>query len=106
MAPIEVKTNIELTILSEVIISNYIPTQGPSLDFIVIPYQKFYLVDPKLWDGITGATSIFRVDTYIKTDTQNIISSLLRFSKFIKQCSLNNKTEINIPFISPFSSTA
>jgi len=104
MAPIEVKTNIELTILSEVIISNYTPTQGPSLDFIVISYQKFHLADPKLWDSIAGATSIFRVNTYIKTDTQNIISFILRFSKFIKQCSLNNKTDI--PFISPFSSTA
>lgn len=69
MAPIEVKTNIELTILPEVIISNYTPTQGSSLDFIVIPYQKFHLVDSKLWDSIASTTSIFRVDTYIKTDT-------------------------------------
>ena len=72
---------------------------------MAIPYQKFYLVDSKLWNSITNTTLIFVVDTYIETDTQNIISSLSRISKFIKQHLLDNKTKTNIPSIAPFSST-
>jgi len=105
IAPIEIKTNMESTIISKVIIPNYALTQGPSLESIAIAYPEFHLIDFKLWDGITSMTLIFRVNTYIETNTQNIISSLSRISKFIKQYSLDDKTKINIHSITLFSST-
>jgi len=49
-------------------------------------------------------TSIFGIDIYIETDAQNIISSLLKISKFIKQHPLDNKTEMNILSITSFGS--
>ena len=49
-------------------------------------------------------TLIFGVNIYIETDAQNIISSLLKISKFIKQHPLDNKTEMNILSITPFGS--
>jgi len=105
IAPIEIKTNIESTIISKVIIPNYTLTQGPSLESTAISYLEFHLTDSKLWDGITSMTLIFRVNTYIKTNAQNIISSLSRISKFIKKYSLGDKTKINIHSITLFSST-
>jgi len=48
MALIKVKTNMKSTIILEVIIPNYTPTQDPSLKFITISYQEFYPADLKL----------------------------------------------------------
>jgi len=66
---------------------------------MAILYQELYLVDSKLWNSITNTTLIFEVDTYIETNVQNIISSLSRISKFIKQYLLD------ISSIASFSST-
>jgi len=48
MALIKVKTNMKSTIILEVIIPNYTPTQDPSLKSIAISYQEFYPADLKL----------------------------------------------------------
>jgi len=75
---------------------------SPILESLTIPYQENQPVNPDLWDGIFASISIFRVDQYIKDDTQNIICFLYRIALFIKQQSLGDKTVVDILPISEF----
>jgi len=57
---------------------------------------------PKSWDGAILPISLFRTNKFVEIDSNNILTSLLRIDKFIRNRALQGKSEKNIPAIANF----
>jgi len=80
--------------------------QPQELEISLILYSINQLANPNLWDNSTHPISIFGLNKYLDTDTNNIATSLHRTILFIKNRFLDRKTKKDILHITNFDHAA
>jgi len=71
-----------------------------------IPYKANAPADPNLWDGHFGTISLFGINKFLQSNTQNISCSLICMAEFVKQRNITNCNGNKITQIDSFSEAA
>jgi len=76
--------------------------QPQELEISSILYSINQLANLNLWDDSAHPISIFSLNKYLDTDTNNIATSLYKITLFVKNRFLDGKTEKDISYITNF----